>query len=99
MLEVVELMCRVAGTGVEPDVRGTGTPPGEITRQWVDSTKLRTMSGLGAASESRGRAARTIEWYREYVHGRDGLLGAQDEQLALGQYHVGGRAKPLQSHR
>ena len=45
VLEVVELMCRVAGTGVEPDVRGTGTPPGEITRQWVDSSKLRTASG------------------------------------------------------
>ncbi|HUE29224.1 MAG TPA: NAD-dependent epimerase/dehydratase family protein, partial [Solirubrobacteraceae bacterium] len=45
VLEVVEMMCRVAGTGVEPDVRGTGTPPGEITRQWVDSTKLRRLSG------------------------------------------------------
>ncbi len=43
VLEVVELMCRVAGTGVEPDVRGTGTPPGEITRQWVDSNKLRQL--------------------------------------------------------
>ncbi len=28
VLEVVELMCQIAGTGVKPDVRGTGTPPG-----------------------------------------------------------------------
>ncbi len=57
VLEVVELMCRVAGTGVEPDVRGTGTPPGEITRQWVDSSKLRTASGWAPRVSSRGRAA------------------------------------------
>ena len=99
VLEFVELVCKVAGTGVTPDVRGTGTPAGEITRQWVDSTKLRTMSGWEPRVSLEDGLARTIDWYREYVHGRDGSLGAQDEQLAPGQYHVGGRAKPLQSHR
>ena len=51
MLEVVRLTCEVAGTGVVPDVRGTGTPPGEIPRQWVDSTKLRTASGWAPAGD------------------------------------------------
>ncbi len=67
VLEVVELMCRVAGTGVEPDVRGTGTPPGEITRQWVDSTKLRRLSGWAPRVSLEEGLRRTIEWYREYV--------------------------------
>jgi CDP-glucose 4,6-dehydratase len=70
VLEVVQLMCKVAGTGVEPDVRGTGTPPGEITRQWVDSTKLRTMSGWAPQVTLEEGLRRTIEWYREYVHDR-----------------------------
>ncbi len=67
VLEVVELMCRVAGTGVEPDVRGTGTPPGEITRQWVDSSKLHTASGWAPRVSLEEGLRRTIEWYREYV--------------------------------
>ncbi len=67
VLEVVKLMCRVAGTGVEPDVRGTGTPPGEITRQWVDSTKLRHLSGWAPRVSLEEGLRRTIEWYREYV--------------------------------
>jgi len=67
VLEVVDLMCRVAGTGVEPDVRGTGTPPGEITRQWVDSTKLRRLSGWAPQVSLEEGLRRTIEWYREYV--------------------------------
>jgi CDP-glucose 4,6-dehydratase len=70
VLEVVELMCQIAGTGVEPDVRGTGTPPGEIPRQWVDSTKLRTMSGWAPQVTLEEGLRRTIEWYREYVHER-----------------------------
>jgi CDP-glucose 4,6-dehydratase len=67
VLEVVDLMCRVAGTGVEPDVRGTGTPPGEITRQWVDSSKLRTASGWAPRISLEEGLRRTIEWYREYL--------------------------------
>src|SRR6202034_1420420 len=44
VLEVVKLVCELAGTGVTPDVRGSGTPDGEISRQWVDSGKLRAAS-------------------------------------------------------
>jgi CDP-glucose 4,6-dehydratase len=69
VLEVVELMCKIAGTGVEPDVRGKGTPAGEITRQWVDSTKLRTMSGWAPQVSLEEGLRRTVDWYREYVGG------------------------------
>jgi CDP-glucose 4,6-dehydratase len=68
VLEIVELMCKVAGTSVTPDVRGTGTPPGEITRQWVDSTKLRTMSGWAPRVSLEDGLGRTVDWYREHVH-------------------------------
>lgn len=66
VLEVVDLMCSLAGTGVEPDVRGIGTPPGEITRQWVDSTKLRQMSGWAPKLTLEEGLGRTIAWYREF---------------------------------
>lgn len=67
VLEVAELVCRVAGTGVAPDVRGTGTPAGEITRQWVDSSKLKTMSGWAPAVSLQDGVARTVEWYRRHL--------------------------------
>jgi CDP-glucose 4,6-dehydratase len=70
VLEVVALMCRVAGTSVEPDIRGTGTPPGEIKRQWVDSSKLRAMSGWAPRISLEEGLRRTVDWYREHVHGR-----------------------------
>lgn len=70
VLEVVALMCQVAETGVEPDVRGTGTPAGEISRQWVDSTKLRTMSGWAPRVSLEEGLRRTIDWYRRYVYDR-----------------------------
>jgi CDP-glucose 4,6-dehydratase len=72
VLEIVERMCRVAGTGVGPDVRGKGTPKGEITRQYMDSSKLRTMSGWAPRVDLDEGLRRTIEWYRRYVKtGRD----------------------------
>jgi CDP-glucose 4,6-dehydratase len=71
VLEIVELTCAVAGTGVEPDVRGTGTPPGEIPRQWVDSSKLRSMSGWAPRVDLEEGLRRTVAWYREYVAQRD----------------------------
>jgi nucleoside-diphosphate-sugar epimerase len=70
VLEVVELTCKVAGTNVKPDVRGTGTPPEEIMRQWVDSTKLRTMSGWAPRVNLEEGLRRTADWYRQHVHAR-----------------------------
>lgn len=70
VLEVINLLCQVAGTGVTPDVRGKGTPPGEIKTQWVDSTKLRTMSGWAPQVSLEEGLRRTVDWYREYVHSR-----------------------------
>jgi CDP-glucose 4,6-dehydratase len=62
--EVVEIICRVAGTDVEPDIRGAGVPSGEIDRQFVDPGKLRELTGWEAAVSLEEGLARTVEWYR-----------------------------------
>ena len=69
VLDVVRLICDLAGTGVEPDVRGAGTPPGEIDRQWVDYGKLHALTGWEPSVTLEDGLRRTIEWYRAYDPG------------------------------
>jgi CDP-glucose 4,6-dehydratase len=64
--EVVETITRLAGTGVEPDIQGTGNPKGEIDRQYVDPAKLRKTCGWTPAVDLEEGLRRTIEWYREH---------------------------------
>jgi CDP-glucose 4,6-dehydratase len=67
VLEVVELVCELAGTGVAPDVRGSGPGAGEIDRQWVDATKLRDATDWEPKVDLEDGLRRTIAWYREHV--------------------------------
>jgi CDP-glucose 4,6-dehydratase len=64
--EVVRLVCRLAGTDVEPDIRGVGTPDGEIDRQYVDSSKLRALTGWTPRVGLEEGLRRTIDWYRRH---------------------------------
>jgi CDP-glucose 4,6-dehydratase len=64
--DVVELICRLAGTDVEPDVRGKGTPAGEIDRQWVDYSKLHELTGWEPRRTLAQGIEQTLEWYREH---------------------------------
>jgi CDP-glucose 4,6-dehydratase len=64
VLDVVDLICRLAGTGVRPEVRGQGTPAGEIDRQWVDYGKLNALTGWSPAVSLEEGLGRTIDWYR-----------------------------------
>src|SRR5690606_24945140 len=64
--DVVELITQLAGTGVEPDIRGTGNPEGEIDRQYVDPAKIRDVLGWEPAVDLEEGLRRTIEWYREH---------------------------------
>jgi CDP-glucose 4,6-dehydratase len=66
VLDVVQLICQLADSGVEPDVRGTGTPPGEIDRQWVDHSKLTQMTGWKPTVELQDGLRRTLAWYRKH---------------------------------
>ncbi len=68
--EVVSLICRLAGTSVAPDIRGDGVPHGEIDRQWVDSSKLRTLTGWEPRVTLEEGLRRTIDWYRAHPAAR-----------------------------
>ena len=62
--EVVELIARIADTGVEPEIRGTGNPEGEIDRQYVDPAKLREVVGWAPEVGLEEGLGRTVDWYR-----------------------------------
>lgn len=64
--EIVGMIGEVAGTGIEPEIRGSGSPAGEIDRQYVDSARIRELTGWRAQVELRDGLARTIEWYRAH---------------------------------
>jgi CDP-glucose 4,6-dehydratase len=63
--DVVTLICRLAGTGVAPDIRGDGVPTAEIDRQWCDSAKLTRLTGWSAETSLEDGLLGTIDWYRE----------------------------------
>ncbi len=65
--EVVELICRLAGSSVAPEVLGAGTPEGEIDRQWLDSSKLQAVAGWSPRVGLEEGLMRTIDWYREHA--------------------------------
>jgi CDP-glucose 4,6-dehydratase len=71
--EVVELVVAAAGTGIEPDFQGDGSPEGEIDRQFVDSSKLRELTGWRPRVGLDHGLRRTLEWYREHPEARPGL--------------------------
>jgi CDP-glucose 4,6-dehydratase len=68
--EVLETIAEAAGSRLEPEYLGAGNPAGEIDRQYVDSSKLRGMTGWRPQVELRDGLARTIEWYREHSEAR-----------------------------
>lgn len=70
VLDVVQTVCRLAGTGTVPDVQGQGTPAGEIDRQWVDYGRLQRLTGWAPAVSLEEGLQRTIDWYRGHVFNR-----------------------------
>ena len=67
---VVEMIAAAAGTGVEPEFLGTGNPDGEIDRQFVDSTKLRELTGWRPRVDLADGLSQALEWYREHPEAR-----------------------------
>lgn len=68
--QVVSLIAELSGTGVEPDIRGTGNPEGEIDRQYVDPSKLRETLGWTPAVGLEDGLRLTLDWYREHPEAR-----------------------------
>jgi CDP-glucose 4,6-dehydratase len=72
--EVVESVVALAGVDVEPDFRGEGSPAGEIDRQFVDSAKLRELTGWAPKVDLTDGLREALEWYREHPHARPAPL-------------------------
>jgi CDP-glucose 4,6-dehydratase len=64
--DVVRLITELAGTGLEPDIQGSGNPRGEIDRQWVDPAKLRERTGWAPRITLRDGLQTAIDWFREH---------------------------------
>jgi CDP-glucose 4,6-dehydratase len=75
--EVVELIVAAAGGALEPDFQRDGDLEGEIDRQFVDSTKLRELTGWRPRVELAAGLRRTLEWYREHPEARPNARAAR----------------------
>jgi CDP-glucose 4,6-dehydratase len=63
VLEVVGRLVEIAGAAVEPDVQGEGTPHGELTRQWLDSSAILRELGWAPAWDLQSGLEATYGWY------------------------------------
>lgn len=63
VLEIVMRLIEIARLEVEPDVRGHGTPHGELQRQWLDSSAILEELGWAPAWDLRQGLRATFEWY------------------------------------
>ncbi|HVD86271.1 MAG TPA: NAD-dependent epimerase/dehydratase family protein [Solirubrobacterales bacterium] len=64
--EVLETAVELSGADLEPEYLGSGNPSGEIDRQYVDSSKLRKMTGWRPEVGLRDGLIRTLDWYRHH---------------------------------
>lgn len=65
--ELVEKIGTVTGKPLDAIYRGAGVPLGEIDRQWVDSTKLKQLTGWQPQVGLDEGLRRTFEWYSRNV--------------------------------
>jgi CDP-glucose 4,6-dehydratase len=61
--ELVDRLIAVSGRDVEPEIKGEGTPRGEIDRQFLDSTPIREELGWKPRFDLERGVPITWEWY------------------------------------
>jgi CDP-glucose 4,6-dehydratase len=61
--EMVDRLIEISGRDVEPEIKGEGTPRGEIDRQFLDSTPIREMLGWEPRIDLDRGLPITWEWY------------------------------------
>ena len=66
MLDVVELICRLAGASVVPEIRGEGSRTARSTASGSTRRKLRELTGWRPEVALEEGLRRTIDWYREH---------------------------------
>jgi CDP-glucose 4,6-dehydratase len=69
VLEIVRRLIAIAGADVEPDVRGEGTPHGELTAQWLDSGALARQLGWTPEWDLQSGLQETYRWYARELGG------------------------------
>jgi CDP-glucose 4,6-dehydratase len=62
--EVLETIAEVSGSGQEVEYLGTDGGAGELDRQYVDSAKLRELTGWAPRVGLRDGLTQTLAWYR-----------------------------------
>lgn len=67
--EIVDTMIEVSGSDLVPDIQGSGTPDGEIDRQYLDSTLIRDRLGWEPQWSLRDGIAETYGWYQKNLSG------------------------------
>jgi CDP-glucose 4,6-dehydratase len=67
VLDVVQALIAVSGVDVEPDIRGEGTPEGEISRQYLDSTAIREELGWEPRWEIEEGLRAAWQWYSAHL--------------------------------
>lgn len=75
VLEVVERLIAIAGLELEPDIRGRGTPHGELTRQWLDCTAISEQLGWAPAWDLQRGLEATYGWYTRELPRMPALAG------------------------
>jgi CDP-glucose 4,6-dehydratase len=68
--EVLDTVAAVSDREIEAEFLGVGGAAGEIDRQFVDSSKLRKLTGWAPEVELRDGLRRTLEWYRDNTAAR-----------------------------
>jgi CDP-glucose 4,6-dehydratase len=67
VMEVVKRLIAISCAEVEADVAGSGTPAGEIDRQYLDSTQIRDVLGWSASWSLDDGLRATYEWYERHL--------------------------------
>ena len=67
VLELVRKLIEVSDRDLEPDVRGKGTPQGELDRQWLDSSAIRRELGWEPGVDLAEGLRRSWDWYRAWL--------------------------------
>ncbi|MFQ5473028.1 MAG: NAD-dependent epimerase/dehydratase family protein [Dehalococcoidia bacterium] len=79
VLEVVNTILSQGGASLRPRVLGENK--GEIERQWLASDKARTVLGWEPQVTLENGIRQSIDWYRDYLTGREGV--EETEALAV----------------
>jgi CDP-glucose 4,6-dehydratase len=75
VLEVVGQLIEIAGLAVEPDVRGHGTPHGELARQWLDCSAISEHLDWRPEWDLEEGLEATYRWYAQELPRIPALAG------------------------